>query len=199
MGGRGGISASGSASGYGDATRYIDDTTVKPYSTISRKQANVLYRAYKDGRIRATAEQMNTVYNRYVHDGSPSLSNDSRGNDVANRLRSAVNAASHGDFRSASQLFDGAIRVDAQNFRPAVQPATAKRATKKTRGAKRGSAISIEKNPNHVGGRYAKSTLKPGQAISTAYGPATVKSVSGDMVSLTLSDGSVHKFMKGFI
>ncbi len=70
--------------------------TVKPYGTVSRKQAGLLYRAHKDGRLGATESQINMMYGRYVADGAQRASADAKANAVADKLRTAVGATAGG-------------------------------------------------------------------------------------------------------
>lgn len=76
--------------------------SVKPYDTVSRKQAGLLYRAHKDGRLGATENQVNMMYGRYVADGAQRPSADARANGVANKLRTAVGAAAGGSSEEAA-------------------------------------------------------------------------------------------------
>lgn len=70
--------------------------SVKPYDTVSSKQAGLLYRAHKDGRLGSTDSQINMMYRRYVADGAQKASSDARANAVADKLRTAVGASAGG-------------------------------------------------------------------------------------------------------
>lgn len=70
--------------------------SVKPYDTVSRKQAGLLYRAHKDGRLGATDSQISMMYGRYVADGAQKASADAKANAVADKLRTAVGATAGG-------------------------------------------------------------------------------------------------------
>lgn len=110
MGGRGASSESEKAkiaTIAAKAAQYITDDTVKPFSDVSRGQAGMIFKAYKNGEINATQQQISLMYDRYTRGKYESArpSNDGRSNDVANKLRATVAAVAAGDIQSANYLF----------------------------------------------------------------------------------------------
>ena len=124
MGGRGASSMSGNKKPVVDVTRYITDETVKPFSTVSRKQAGMVYRAYKTGEIDVTEQQISMMYKRYTRDSyeSPSVSTDSAANDAANKLRATVSAIASGDSAAANSLFTSFLDTHYMHFNDSIFP-----------------------------------------------------------------------------
>lgn len=79
---------------------------VNNFATITRKQASVIYRNYKEGNLDATEQQIDMMYTRYVPEGSYSApTTDSRSKDVAASLRTVVNALFADDYPAANAAF----------------------------------------------------------------------------------------------
>lgn len=96
--------------------------SVKPYDTVSRKQAGLLYRAHKDGRLGATDGQMNMMYGRYVADGAQRASADARANAVADKLRIAVGAAANGTDKEAAAAWGQFLDAHYAAFSDSLYP-----------------------------------------------------------------------------
>lgn len=88
-------------------TDYLQQTKLSSYPTISRGQAGMLYRGFKEGKLSATQEEMSWMYNRMTGDSYPST--NSVDTNIANKLRVTVTVASKGDWKTASSLFKDAL------------------------------------------------------------------------------------------
>lgn len=64
----------------------------------------MLYRAFKEGNLEATQQQMSLMYGRYVGDSRPTTDRTASG--VADRLRIVVTAAAKKDWDVANYAFN---------------------------------------------------------------------------------------------
>ena len=102
MGGRGAYSAS-ALSGAAAYEKYIGDPV--PFAQVSRKQAGMIFSAYKRGDLDATKQQMNLLYTRYAADRTLLPTTDASAINVASSLRTTVNALASGDSKAANAAF----------------------------------------------------------------------------------------------
>ena len=79
-------------------------------NSITRKQAGVLYSAYKRGDLDVTKAQMNMMYDEYVS-SVPSWTTDSKTSDVVARLQIAVSAAASNDYDAAYRAFQNYLDI----------------------------------------------------------------------------------------
>lgn len=102
MGGRGASSMS-AVNSTASFQQYISEPS--NFDTITRKQAGVIFRNYKDGNIDATKQQIDLVYTRFVSEGISSQSNDANMINSASNLRTVVNALFANDYPAANAAF----------------------------------------------------------------------------------------------
>lgn len=101
MGGRGSSSAT-AKSNSASFDQYRAEVTTS--DVITRKQAGVLFRAYKSGELDVTKQQIDLVYTRFASE-SPHFSTNSHDQNSAANLKTVINALFAGDKPAANAAF----------------------------------------------------------------------------------------------
>lgn len=123
MGGRGSTSRSGRSSKGLTSEEYekYSQNVIYDRDSITRRQAGVLYSAYKRGDLDATKAQMNMTYGRYAS-YSPQWTTDSHVSDVVAKLQMAVSAAASSDYDAASRAFQSYLDAHYAYFDDSIYP-----------------------------------------------------------------------------
>lgn len=79
-------------------------------ANITRKQAGVIYRNYKEGNITATEQQISELYNKWT-ENFVMQTTDSHVADVVDRFCACIDAIFAGDLETAQHEFDGAFNA----------------------------------------------------------------------------------------
>lgn len=88
------------------------------YSTITTKQAGVIFGAWKRGELVAEKKDIDMMYGRYV--GSSSPTTNARELDVAAKLRAVLDAIFAHDMETAAAKFSAFVDCHHTNFSDSI-------------------------------------------------------------------------------
>lgn len=88
----------------------------KPFGSISKKQAGVIFRAFKEGRLKAEQVNISMMYARYVSESKPVLTANWKESSTAEDLRMTITALFEGEDEFANRCFQSFLQSHYTHF-----------------------------------------------------------------------------------